>query len=72
MQMTEICIEKAANGFTIECEYKPKAKAMKAESAYGSEKKLEYIATSEADLIKVVKKLVGKLSTEMESEQEES
>jgi len=67
MNMTEICIERVANGYVIECEYKPqKQRAIGQETAvdmYNS-KKIEHIAVDEADLIKQISVLVKKLGTE--------
>jgi len=65
MDMSEICIEKVANGYVIECKYKPRRKAMRSSGDYPmgySENKVEHVAVSESDAIKKVKELIGKLS----------
>ena len=67
MMMTEICIERAANGYTIECEYKPKPKAIKAGSMstveYAPGRKVEYVAVSAKDALKKVKELMAKMES---------
>jgi len=69
MKMSEICIEKVANGYVIECKYKPQRKAMRSGGDYPlgySENKVEHVAISESDALKKVKELIGKLSGGME------
>jgi len=75
MMMSEICIEKAANGFIIECEYKPKPKAMKAGKMempeYHLSRKIEHVAVNEKDAIKKVRELIGKLESGMDDGDDE-
>jgi len=68
MKMNEICIERAANGYIIECKYEGAARAL-GESPMGR-RSVEHVAVNEKDLMMQVKMLIGKLTSEDESSSE--